>query len=109
MPLAYWTIAPGAGHAIRQPGSVQCMHWSFRISPRSVPELSSCSVNLIRFQKFDVRSGSVWYVPVSPVGSGGRSFHSWQATSHALQPLHVEVSTSFVTRGTTRTPGAGGA
>jgi len=26
MPFAYCTIAPGAGHAARQPGSAQCMH-----------------------------------------------------------------------------------
>ena len=32
MPLAYWTMAPGAGQAMRQPGSAQCMHWSLRIS-----------------------------------------------------------------------------
>ena len=52
-------------------------------------------------------SGSVWYVPVCTVVSGGRSFHSWQATSHALQPMQVEVSTSLITVGSTRTPGAG--
>ena len=32
MPFVYCTMAPGAGQAIRQPGSVQCMHWSLRIS-----------------------------------------------------------------------------
>src|SRR5271156_3334639 len=26
MPLEYWTIAPSAGQARRQPGSAQCMH-----------------------------------------------------------------------------------
>ena len=26
MPFSYCTIAPGAGHALRQPGSAQCMH-----------------------------------------------------------------------------------
>jgi len=40
-------------------------------------------------------SGSVWYVPICTVVSGGRSFHSWHATSHALQPMQVDVSTSY--------------
>ena len=26
MPLLYYTMAPSAGHAARQPGSAQCMH-----------------------------------------------------------------------------------
>ena len=52
-------------------------------------------------------SGSVWYVPICTVVSGGRSFHSWHATSHALQPMQVDVSTSFVTVGCSRIPGAG--
>src|SRR6266496_1262324 len=26
IPLAYFTMAPSAGHAARQPGSAQCMH-----------------------------------------------------------------------------------
>ena len=34
----------------------------------------------------------------------GRSFHSWQATSHALQPMQVEVSMSFETAGSERRP-----
>ena len=59
MPLVYWTMAPGAGQAVRQPGSAQCMHWSLRISQCSAP-FSSCSRNLIRFQKFADMSGSVW-------------------------------------------------
>src|SRR5215204_1426738 len=100
-------MAPGAGQAARQPGSEQCMHWSLRISHCSAP-LSSCSRNLIRFQKFADMSGIVWYVPICTVVSGGRSFHSWQATSQALQPMQVEVSISLATTGTLRTPGAGG-
>src|SRR5678816_467493 len=37
MPLEYWTIAPGAGQALRQPGSAQCMHWSLRINQLKLP------------------------------------------------------------------------
>src|SRR5688500_16079383 len=94
MPFEYWTIAPGAGQAMRQPGSVQCMHWSLRISQLKRPSVS-CSLKRIRFQKFDVMSGIVWYVPACVVASGGRSFHSWHATSQALHPMQVDVSTSF--------------
>src|SRR5512141_1798429 len=50
-------------------------------------------------------SGSVWYVPRLTVVSGGRSFHSWQATSQALQPMQVEVSMSFATTWVKRMPG----
>ena len=59
IPLAYWTIAPGAGHEVRHPGSAQCMHWSFRKSQANPPSCS-CSRNLIRFQKEAWVSGIVW-------------------------------------------------
>ena len=49
MPLAYWTIAPGAGQAARQPGSSQCMHWSLRMS-QAMPPSTSRSSKRIRFQ-----------------------------------------------------------
>jgi hypothetical protein len=38
------------GHAARQPGSVQCMHWFFRISHISEPSSFSCSLKRIKFQ-----------------------------------------------------------
>src|SRR5262245_21456072 len=67
----------------------------------------------MRFQKFALRSGCVWYVPscafagstISSIPS--RSFHSWQATSQALQPMQVVVSISVTTCGASRTPVAG--
>src|SRR5713101_9687150 len=102
-PLLYCTIAPGAGHAFRHPGSAQCIHWSLRIS-QCRPAPSSNSLNLIRFQKFHAVCGMVWYVPTCTVVSGGRSFHSWQATSQALQPIHVLVSISLQTMGASRIP-----
>ncbi len=49
MPLAYWTMAPGAGQAARHPGSSQCMHWSLRIS-QTMPPSKSRSLKRIRFQ-----------------------------------------------------------
>src|SRR5206468_5339777 len=62
MPFVYCTMAPSAGHARRQPGSSQCMHWSLRINHCSAPFSPRCSLNLIRFQKFHDVDGIVWYV-----------------------------------------------
>src|SRR5215468_7059707 len=58
-PFEYWTIAAGAGQALRQPGSEQCMHWSLRINQLKFPSTST-SWNLIKFQKSPVMVGSVW-------------------------------------------------
>ena len=52
-------------------------------------------VNLIRFQKFARRCRAASDRCHLHRGSGGRSFHSWQATSQALQPMHVVVSMSL--------------
>jgi len=46
--------------------------------------------------------GMVWYVPTCSVLATGRSFHSWQATSHALQPMQMEVSMYLATVGALR-------
>jgi len=59
MPFSYWTMAPGAGQARRQPGSAQCMHWSLRMSQANPPSVSVCSLNLIRFQKSALSCGIV--------------------------------------------------
>src|SRR5438093_7754958 len=64
----------------------------------------SSSRNLIRFQKLGSSEGIVWYVPVCRVDTGPRSFHSWHATSHALQPMQVVVSMNFETTGSWRIP-----
>src|SRR5687767_2341104 len=96
MPFGSCTIAPGAGHAFKQPASAQCMHWYLAISQLLTPS-STCSLNLIRFQKLGVRSGCVWYVLLNTPSVNSWSFHSWHATSHALQPMHSDVSTSFAT------------
>src|SRR5215472_4642973 len=103
MPLAYWTMAPGAGQAARHPGSSQCMHWSLRIS-QAMPPSTSLSSKRIRFQYCGWRVGRVWYVPVCSVLTGGRSFHSWHATSQALHPMQVDVSMYLETTGTERMP-----
>src|ERR1700739_765632 len=56
MPLAYLTMAPGAGHAFRQPGSSQCMQPSLRISHSSRPGSVSTSENRITVHEAGVRS-----------------------------------------------------
>src|SRR5450759_156381 len=103
IPLAYCTMAPGAGQASRHPGSAQCMHWSLRMSHISPPSTSRSSKRM-RFQKPASSVGIVWYVPTCRVESGGRSFHSWHATSQALQPMHVDVSMYLATVGTLLMP-----
>src|SRR5512140_1155472 len=102
VPFSYCTMAPGAGHASRHPGSPQCMHWSLRKSHESAPLSCSRSSKRIRFQNCGWSSSSVWYVPTCFVGTGGRSFHSWQATSHALQPMQIDVSMYLATTGSVR-------
>jgi hypothetical protein len=57
MPFEYCTMAPGDGQALRQPGSVQCMQPSLRIShSRLLVSGFSYSVNRIRVHVFGVRS-----------------------------------------------------
>src|ERR1700730_16777000 len=51
----------------------------------------------MRFHKFQRVSGMVWYVLSKVVRLKGMSFHSTHATSHALQPMQVVVSTSLQT------------
>ena len=43
-------------------------------------------------------------MPVCDVGTRLRSFHSWHAASHALQPIQVDVSMYFETVGSVRIP-----
>src|SRR6202161_3656713 len=97
MPLAYCTIAPGAGHAFRHPGSSQCMQPSLRISHSRSPFGLSTSAKRINVQVFALKSCGFWYWPIFVPISSRRSFHSMQATWHALQPMHFVVSMSLAT------------
>src|SRR6202035_145461 len=97
IPFEYCTIAPGAGHAFRQPGSAQCMHPSLRISHSRSPLGFSTSAKRINVQVLALRSCGFWYWPIFVPISSRRSFHSMQATWHALQPIHLVVSMSFAT------------
>src|SRR5918999_916983 len=97
MPFSYCTIAPGAGHASRQPGSSQCRHESLRMSQASPPSSRSTSLKRMRSHVLGVRSSWLWYPPKLEVSSTSRSFHSLHAISHALHPMHRSMSTSFDT------------
>src|SRR5579862_8765452 len=59
MPLEYCTIAPGEGHALRQPGSAQCMQPSLRINHSSLPFSSSYSVKRITVHESADRSAGL--------------------------------------------------
>src|SRR6478672_9543322 len=97
MPFAYCTIAPGDGHAFRQPGSAQCMQPSLRISHSRSPFGFSYSAKRISVHEFSLRSCGFWYAPMFVPTSSRRSFHSMQATWQALQPMHLETSISLAT------------
>src|ERR1700756_4200098 len=97
MPLAYCTIAPGAGHVFRQPGSSQCMQPSLRISHSRLPFSSSHSVKRIRVQTDGFKSEGLSYDPSKYPISGLRLFHSMHADWHALQPMQRDTSISFAT------------
>ena len=60
MPFVYWTMAPGAGQAARQPGSSQWRQLSLRMSQARSPPSSSISLNRMRSHVAAVRSGWLW-------------------------------------------------
>src|SRR5215467_10758029 len=108
IPLEYCTIAPGAGQALRQPGSAQCMQPSLRIShSRRVPSsvVRSISEKRISVQVSALRSCGFSYVPMFVPTVSLRSFHSLHATWQALQPMHLETSMSLATSVVLRTEG----
>jgi hypothetical protein len=57
-PFAYFTIAPGAGQAFRQPGSSQCMQPSLRISHSTRPSAVSISLKRMTDHIWSLRSTS---------------------------------------------------
>src|SRR3984893_7678963 len=80
MPFEYCTIAPGAGHASRHPGSAQCVQPSLRISHSRSPLGFSYSVKRINVQDSPLRSPGLSYTPTLLPMSSRRSFHSMQAS-----------------------------
>src|SRR5262245_56542126 len=93
-------MAP-VGQTSRQPAWTQCLHTSESIIQRPPTRLgsvtSNCSTNLT-WRKVVPESETVlsYELPDSRKCSGSSSagswFHSLQATSHALQPMHSVVS-----------------
>src|SRR6185369_4132662 len=109
MPFAYCTIAPGDGQAFRQPGSAQCMQPSLRISHSRSPFGFSYSAKRISVHESSLRSDGFWYAPTFVPTSSRRSFHSMQATWHALQPMHLDTSINLASSDVApaRAPGEG--
>src|SRR5690606_18586970 len=106
MPLAYLTIDPGEGQALRQPGSSKCMQPSLRISHSSRVLSSGCfictSAKRMTVQDCGVRSDGLSYCPTLAPTSSRKSFHCMHATWQALQPMQLETSISLVTSVTCR-------
>jgi len=98
MPLAYLTIAPGAGQAFRQPGSRSACKPSLRISH------SRFAAGPVDLGKAHHRSRLIGQVDRVCRRHRrccrcrrARSFHCMHATWQALQPMHLEMSISFAT------------
>src|SRR5215469_3301228 len=101
------------GQTSRQPASVQCLHTSLdisqRLSPGAPPSPLPCTwspgrpicsmkatCRHVEAPRPTVLSNDI---PVSSSPSSGTEFHSLQATSQALQPMHTEVSVKNPMRG----------
>src|SRR4029450_471878 len=94
------------GQTSRQAACVQCLHTSDDIShltpassggpidgrPRSTVGTSFSMNATCRHVAAPSASGLSYDVPVNAMPSSGSSFHSLQATSQALQPMHTDVS-----------------
>src|SRR3954465_7520408 len=98
------------GQTSRQAAWVQCLQTSELISQRSAYTCSSpsgstckgscCSTNATWRHEFAPSSEVLSYdSPVQTIPSSGTRFHSLQATSHALQPMQIDVSVKKPTRG----------
>src|ERR1700737_4483314 len=81
------------GHTSRQAADVQCLHTSELISQRMPSSALGCSMKAT-WRQVSADSPPVLSYDVarklSP--SSGTSFHSLQATSHALHPMQTDVS-----------------
>src|SRR5215469_438356 len=88
-------ISAPVGQTSRHAASVQCLHTLLAISQRRSPSPSAagCSMKATCRQVEALSSAVLSYdMPVSSNPSSGTVFHSLQATSQALQPIHTEVS-----------------
>src|SRR3954470_14699219 len=91
------------GQTSRHAAWVQCLQTSELISQRSASTCSSpsgstckgsfCSTNATWRHEFAPSSEVLSYdSPVQTIPSSGTRFHSLHATSHALQPMQIDVS-----------------
>src|SRR5215472_13268227 len=93
-------ISAPVGQTSRQAASVQCLQTLLAISQRRSPSAAGCSMKATCRQVDALRSAVLSYdMPVSSSPSSGTEFHSLQATSQALQPMHTEVSVKNPMRG----------
>ena len=86
------------GHTSRHAAWVQCLQTSDSINQRTSP-LCGCSTNATWRHVFAPSADVLSYdSPVHSVPSTGTAFHSLHATSHALQPMQIDVSVKKPTR-----------
>src|SRR5439155_15485358 len=89
------------GHTSRQAADVQCLHTSDDISQRTEPS-RGCSMNATwRHVEADRLPVLSYESPRNSRPSSGTWFHSLHATSHALHPMHMDVSVKKPTRSAT--------
>src|SRR5438105_12376010 len=100
------------GQTSRHAAWVQCLHTSDDISQRSVspswlPSCSGlrCSTNATCRHELAPSVDVLSYdSPVQTSPSSGITFHSLHATSHALQPMQIDVSVKKPRRGFVSSP-----
>src|SRR3954467_10910507 len=97
VPYSVRKSAP-VGQTSRHAACVQCLHTSDSMSQRTWPSCF-CSTNATWRHVFALSSDVLSYdSPVNSRPSSGTRFHSLHATSHALQPMQIEVSVKKPTR-----------
>ncbi len=72
MPFVYCTIAPGDGHALRHPGSSQCMQPSLRISHSRSPSVFSYSEKRMTVHECSDRSVGYTHARLEALSEGSR-------------------------------------
>src|SRR4051794_23815946 len=88
------------GHTSRHAAWVQCLQTSLSISHRKSPGAALCSMNATCRQVLAPSAPVLSYdEPSRFIPSSGIAFHSLHATSHALHPMHTDVSVKKPLRG----------
>src|SRR5919204_6947587 len=95
------------GSSPRSTGCCRAASWTQESGAASatLPTSTRCSMKATWRQRLAPSCVELSYdVPVNPCGSSGTSFHSLQATSHALHPMQTEVSVKKPTRSRASSP-----